>query len=168
MILVEETPPSLTFPLERSVPVNRFVHASMLTVMLLHSILGCCWHHGHAHSAAGCQSGSNVDRAVQGRIQRPHSHAGLGHTCSHDHAPSKSPADHEPVPHRHHCEQGNCDLLVGKSWEFPQQIELMFAFEADVYADVPMVLITTLASQDSEPVFDTATSRCAVPQVWRI
>ena len=57
---------------------------------------------------------------------------------------------------------------MGKSWEFPQQIELMFAFEVDVYADVPMVFINTLASQDYEPVFNTAALRCAVLQVWRI
>jgi hypothetical protein len=153
---------------DRSIPVNRFVHASMLTVMLLHSILGCCWHHKHTHLAAECQSDSSSNRTVQGQIQSPHSHGGLRHTCSHHHTPVQSPVDHDSVPHHHHCEQGNCDLLMGKSWEFPQQIELMFAFEVDVYADVPMVFINTLASQDYEPVFNTAALRCAVLQVWRI
>lgn len=165
---MEETPLIPQVQPDRSVPVNRFVHASMLTVMLLHSILGCCWHHGHTHAAAQCQGDSGRDRSVQSRIQPIHSHAGLGHTCTHHHAAAQSPADHDSVPHRHHCEQGDCHFFQARTWELPQQIELMFAFEADVYADVPMVLITTLASQDSEPVFDTAASRCAVLQVWRI
>ena len=164
---VEETPSSLKFSTDRSVPVNRFVHASMLTVMLIHSILGCCWHHGHTHSGAACQTASSGDRPVQSRIQSTHSH-GLRHTCSHHHAPAQSPADHERVPHHHQCDQDDCHFLLAKTWEFPAQIELLIAFDPDLSHEVPQVLKGTLAAQDSEPVFDTAGSRCAVLQVWRI
>lgn len=158
----------LKFSTDRSVPVNRFVHASMLTVMLLHSILGCCWHHGHAHSGATCQTGSSGDRSVQSRIQSTHPR-GLHHTCSHHHAPVQSPTEHEQVPRRHHCEQSNCDILMPERWEFPQQLELLFAFETDIRVDMTLILVCTLASQDSEPVSDdTAGSRCALLQVWRI
>lgn len=145
----------------------RFVHASMLAVMLLHSILGCCWHHGHAHSTGAYQSGSSGDCQVQSQIQSTHSH-GLRHTCSHHHAPAHSSADHERVPHHHQCDQEDCNLLLAKTWEFPQQLELSLALVTDIFSDVPQVLECTLAPQDSEPVFDTAGSRCAVLQVWRI
>lgn len=158
---------SLKFSTDRSVSVNRFVHASMLTVMLLHSILGCCWHHGHMHSGAACQTGSSGDRLVQSRIQSTHSH-GLHHTCSHQHAPAPSPADHERVPHDHQCDQDDCHFLMAKTWEFPQLLELSLAFESVIRVDVPQVLECTLAAQDFEPVFETAGSRCAVLQVWRI
>ena len=167
MIPVEETPSSLKISTDRSVPVNRFVHASMLTVMLLHSILGCCWHHGHAHSAVACQTGSSGDRPVPSRIQSTHSH-GLHHSCSHHHAPAQSPADQEQVPHHHQCDQDDCHFMLAKSWEFPQQLELSLALESVIRVDVPQVLKGTLASQDSEPMFETAGSRCALLQVWRI
>ena len=163
----EETPSSLKFSTDRSEPVNRFVQASMLTVMLLHSVLGCCWHHGHTHSAGTCQAGSSGDRSVPSRIQSTHSH-GLHHTCSHYHGPAQSPADHKRVPHHHQCEQDDCHFMLAKSWEFPQQLELSLAFVTDLRVDVPQVLKGTLAAQDSDPVFDTAGSRCAVLQVWRI
>ena len=140
----------------------RFVHAAMLTVMLLHSILGCCWHHGHTHSAAACQSGSNGERSDLSRISH-----GLHHTCSHQHGPAQSPADHEPV-HHHQCDQEDCNFLLAKTWEFPQQLELTLAFVTDHCADEPLVLECTLASQNVKPVFDSAGSRCAVLQVWRI
>ena len=147
--------------------MNRFVHASMLTVMLLHSILGCCWHHGHTHSAGACQTGSSGDGPVQSRIQPTHAH-GLHHTCSHYHAPAESPADNERVPHHHQCDQDDCHFLLAKTWEIPEQLELSLALVTDIRSDVPQVLEYTLAPQDSEPVFDTAGSRCAVLQVWRI
>ena len=164
--LVEETLSSLTSPPKVRL-VFRFVHALMLTVMLLHSILGCCWHHGHTHLGAEYQTGSSGDRAVQSRIQSTHSH-GLHHNCSHHHAPAQSPADHERVPHHHQCGQVDCHFLLAKTWQFPTHLELSLALMTDIRADVPQVLKCTLAAQDSEPVFKSAGSRCAVLQVWRI
>ncbi len=147
--------------------VFRFVHAAMLTVMLFHSILGCCWHHGHTHSAVACRTASSGNRPVQSRIQPTHAH-GLHHTCSHHHVPAQSPADHERVPHHHQCDEDDCHFLLAKAWEFPQQLELSLVLESVIRVDVPQVLECILASQDSEPVFKTAGSRCAVLQVWRI
>ena len=145
----------------------RFVHAAMLTVMLLHSILGCCWHHGHTHSGAACLSGLNSERSGLSGLQSTHSH-GLHHTCSHHHSPVQSPADHERVPHHHQCDQDDCHFLMAKTWEFTQQLELSLAFVVDHCVDEPLVLECNLAPQNSEPMFDTAGSRCAVLQVWRI
>lgn len=167
MTPVEETPSSLKFRTDRYVPVNRLVHASMLAVMLLHSVLGCCWHHGHAHSDEACQTNSSGDRPEPSRIRSSHSHC-LHHTCSHHHAPAQPPADHERVPHHHQCVLEDCHFFLAKTWEFPAQLELLISFEPDLNNDVPQLLKGTLAAQDSEPAFDTAGSRCAVLQVWRI
>jgi hypothetical protein len=148
-------------------PVFRFVHAAMLSVMLLHSILGCCWHHGHTHSATACLSGSNSERPESSRIHTTHSHR-LHHTCSHHHTPSQSPADHDQVPHHHQCDQDDCHFLLTKTWQFPDQLELSLAFVTDTRADVLQSLPRTLVTQNSEPEFETAGIRCAVLQVWRI
>lgn len=145
----------------------RFVHAAMLTVMLLHSILGCCWHHGHTHVVTDCQFGSHGERQESSRIQATHSH-GRHHTCSHHHTPTQSPADQEQVPHHHQCDEDDCHFLLTKTWQFPQQLELSLALVMDSRADLPQNLTCTLTPQDSGPVFETAGVRCAVLQVWRI
>jgi len=167
MIHVEETPTCLKIFTNRCFSVNRLVHTTVLTAMLLHSILGCCWHHGHSHTEATCQTDSNVNRPVQSRVQSTHSHS-LHHACSHHHAPASSPSDHEQVPHQHQCDQDDCHFLLTKSWEFPLQLELSLAFETTVLTVVPQVVECSLTQQISRPKFDTAGSRCAVLQVWRI
>jgi hypothetical protein len=80
----------------------------------------------------------------------------------------QSPTEHEQVPHHHRCDQGDCHFLLAKTWEFPQQLELLFAFETDIRVEMPLILVCTFASQDSEAVSDKAGSRCALLQVWRI
>lgn len=68
------------------------------TAVLVHSVLGCCWHHAHA----GCAGCGQVDQAETADSVSRHVHR-HGSRCGHD---------HEMRPHRHGaCRRDAQDIL---------------------------------------------------------
>ncbi len=56
--------------------------------LLMHALVGCCWHHQHVELAASCDETQLLPVICGGHV---HSHGDDGHDHDHD---AESPADH--------------------------------------------------------------------------
>ncbi len=90
---------------------SQIVSLIALLPMLLHSVLGCCWHHVHDHAAA-----VSTMAADSAQSERADQH----HCCQHHHraipevtgeAGSHSGSDREPAPHSP-CDEVRCELAM--------------------------------------------------------
>lgn len=143
------------------------------TSMLIHSIVGCCWHSGHDHAddhTAACEVAVEaVDHADES-------------CCGHDHVPSETHqvdneshqsecGHHENGPcHSDECSEHSCiwmpapvvsvDLLVAAAmaWTFDLGI---------VQDDASAMSLTSVAhSQSSRLPVPDVLHRCALSQTW--
>lgn len=150
--------------------MSTFVHSLMIGVMLLHSVLGCCWHHAHSHSGPV----SERHAACHGHATcMTFGHAEHDHDGDHDHshpAPVGSQDDSESEEPQHLCEHGECVYVAGKSVELSTPVA-SFAPAAVV---VELVDSTIIAMPVRAPKTgwrtpaETALSVCARLSVWRI
>lgn len=139
----------------------RLIVLVTLLPMLVHSILGCCWHHTHSDQVAVCETPS-----VQADIHR--------HQCTHHHCSAGAnievPTSQTPAPCKHHapCDDVDCVFLAAKS------LRIAFAFELTAKFVVPeanwsvmlrnsLRSLRTLAASREMP---TSQEHCALIQVW--
>ncbi len=87
----------------------KFASIIALTPMLLHSILGCCWHHVHGCSCAVNASITSLldsdDLSSQSSCCACHHEHGNGHTtcCENSHLPAPCDSHHESPCCEVHC-----------------------------------------------------------------
>jgi hypothetical protein len=114
--------------------ISQTATALTLLATLLHSMLGCCWH--HAHVCACASSGRSPTVRACSDVEQA-CHAG---TCRHhhaiEHAATDVPASDEPVPsgsereHEHgRCVEGDCVYLASKMLEFSASDLIVAAME---------------------------------------
>lgn len=147
--------------MSRGVSVNVLVQSAMITVMLLHSIWGCCWHHDHDHSS--CQSA--VGHAT--------GHASHSHDCGHSDAghshDSEDPCDSPDHPHVP-CDHDECVYLLVKAAGVPSSLDVATiacfdrVWPVRSFAEVHRCVETAVTSSRSFTALDS----CALLQVWRV
>lgn len=81
--------------------LGKLVVSVVLLPMLVHSILGCCWHHAHSES----------DRSCEHSTAETHT----GHSHSHD-QPSENHVPVVPAPYDHHesCDDVRCVYVAAE------------------------------------------------------
>ena len=91
--------------------------------VLIHAILGCCWHHGHS-----CTSSDST-----ACVHDEHEHAEFAHdrTAGHDACPGES-GEH-PTPHRHHCHDRTCVATATNGPNYDSLIQLTVLGHAYVF-----------------------------------
>lgn len=147
--------------------MSTFVHSLMIGVMLLHGVIGCCWHHAHSHDGAL----SDPHAACHGHARgMTFGHAGHDHDDHHHHGPVGPQDDSDSEEPQDPCEHGECVYLVGKSVELSTPVAS--------FAPVPVVVELVDAAQVVLPVrapkagwrtpSETALAVCARLGVWRI
>ena len=149
------------------------VQSSMLVVMLIHSVMGCCWHHRHEGSCGHASLGATCP-AAQLRYSRLSHHSGCEHEhhalagTEYLHEESSDPASGGPS-HQTPCEHANCTFWVEASQSTLPHFEMLALAGIEYRSELRLSVDQPIISQANfkyEPV--TAASRCAVLQVWRI
>ena len=141
--------------------------------MLLHSVLGCCWHHAHQHG--GCEAGGVRISCQEAVDASGHSHDGHSACPSHRLSAGQASSGEQPgEPCRHFpCEEGRC-LFVGPTAMVAQQLidlELAWVGVPLVCCDlaVPPDSLNAMSrgcSDDAPPV--SSRERRALTQVWLV
>lgn len=142
---------------------TRLVVLVTLLPMLIHSILGCCWHHAHFD-----QSDVFRGQSLKADIHR--------HQCTHHHcsgnASNETPKSPVPAPCKHHapCEEVRCEFLAEKSIRVVFALTMTSAFVApepnwSVMLRNPLKSLRTLATSRELP---TSQEHCALIQVWNV
>jgi hypothetical protein len=132
----------------------RFLAILTLAATLLHSVLGCCWHHEHVAAKS-----SPPEKAVCHR-----------HGCAHHRHPAKTTESPEPCEHGDgHCHEPSCVYLVARHFELPP------ASTSDVLFTVEMSQLELAAAESSvlrplvmPPSRPAAPELRALLQVWLI
>jgi len=137
-----------------SVVISRFATAPALVAMLLHSALGCCWHHEHI------EIGLAEVAAAEG-----------GGTCGHAHAPG-SDDEHSSVPEHEHlpCDQGHCVSVLAKDVRVSECLQLVATLDSLGQQPLDSLLGQTIDSQRhlEDPPPDESRQHRALLQVWLI
>lgn len=134
----------------------KLIVSATLMPMLVHSILGCCWHHAHAAETVKFSRVGTVDQSHV----RPHNH----HHCCHD-GESNLPT---PCEEHKSCEDMGCVYLPVKAVRSESLPNLRAVFAVSDSVAVPLLNATVMASGDSHPglrVFSSLQHR-ALTQVW--
>ncbi|MBI1315063.1 hypothetical protein GC176_27545 [bacterium] len=154
--------------------------ASILTVsvMLLHSILGCCSHHAHAcehgHAVENCAAwhdGNEGEIACHGH-QRHHGdepdHGLAAHDDGHgDHESHECP--HGPCGHE--CQGGNCTYTQSPKVKTPALADGRLWFPLSMVEQFVSALNGSLLPGQSETGPPDALATCCcrpMTQVWRL
>ncbi|MDA1163743.1 MAG: hypothetical protein O3B13_11630 [Planctomycetota bacterium] len=172
---------------------------SILTIsaMLLHSILGCCWHHAHAcehgvsvgdcavehdehhsvvpeaahdeHEAGDHQNCSGVDAHAH------HGHGNVDHdtplVANEDGHRQDDSSRHQHDSCPQNCEGGDCSFTQSPQVKTPapDDGQLSFPFAAAILAGAPMAGHLSAHYADSGPPGSPAASCCrTMTQVWRL
>ena len=132
-----------------------------LLPMLVHSIIGCCWHHAHVDCIFNCMHSTTEANSTQA------AHKCHGH--QHDHrSEQRGPVVPEPCEHGDSCNDVRCVYLVAES------VRSTFAYVLN--EDVPAfdgccmmhVNPTSPLWQIPQRNMDVLlpSQRCALTQVW--
>lgn len=108
---------------------RRLISSLTAFAMLVHSILGCCWHHAHAtESQSGAAPCTHFEDGSSQSDSKPDSRKQTEHTgCGHEHDESEADhsndtsssaaestdtnSSHEHGPcHHSQCDEGNCQF----------------------------------------------------------
>ncbi len=133
-----------------------------LVAVLVHSVLGCCWHHEHA-----CDFGHDHELAVA-----VHSHD----SEDHDHHRHHQDGDDEPAPEDDHsghdgCEDGSCNVVFGP------RVDVKAQLDATMYLPVlstATFLVIAIQSHHGGVPCESPPWRCgsvplyAMTQVWLV
>lgn len=164
--------------------MTRIVSLATLVPMLLHSILGCCWHHDHASVFDGlfgrmaAIADDSVDDAAcdDGHRFGCHAHSakmpdhGSGLACVLCSTDCSSPGHQDETPCEP-CREEHC-VYVGSGKVEPPK--LLVISRLDVSSDVTdgLILLSPLSIHGSNPRSDhsspTSLSLRAQTQVWLI
>ena len=141
---------------------GKLVVSVTLLPMLIHSIIGCCWHHGH--SIAG--NASHCEFAVTVECH--------GHPHAHEHhakdESSRTPTCPLPCEHEHErgCDEVRCVYVASESIRHSIAIELKSLVAVFNVVRIFVVAPQTVAinSTDRPPKVIVALQHCALTQVW--
>ena len=132
-----------------------------LLPMLIHSILGCCWH--HAHSECDFPGVRETVESDTGHCHTAcHQHAG-SHRCDHN-----DPAMPTPCEHKTPCDDVRCVYVATE----PVRIALALDLQEHVAAiEVGRILTFAVAAKSLVHRHQTqrvsaALQHCALTQVW--
>ena len=100
---------------------SQLATALTLLAMLVHSMLGCCWH--HSHGARADSGGCAVDGDHRDEVK---SKSPPRVCCGHRHAPSSAPASRDATDEnspsdnpRGCCEEGSCVYTTSSEVKLP-------------------------------------------------
>ena len=139
-----------------------------LVTVLIHSVLGCCWHHEHA-----CDFGHDHGQAVAVHTHDIDDH---DHHDGHHHHGHHQDGDDQPAPDDDHsghdgCEDGSCIVVFGP------RVDLKAQLDATMCLPVPSsatLLVVVTQSQDggvpceSPPWRVGSAPLYALTQVWLV
>jgi hypothetical protein len=139
-----------------------------LVPMLIHSILGCCWHHAHSHSGQD----HVVAVMIDGDSSPDHAHA--GHSSCQFHGSPISGGEHHSDDHpaESPCDEDRCVYSGVAAAVVTQLVSLeMWGFTHFILAD-PQVLqqsrLTAWGAFRDMSFSHSARERRALTQVWLI
>jgi hypothetical protein len=94
----------------------RTPHISIAT-LLLHTVLGCCWHHGHDGTKACDDIAAHNSEALQGTASACfHNHLAVAHLqASGPLAANHQHSDRIPAPHDSTCDEPSCVFVRADS-----------------------------------------------------
>lgn len=138
-----------------------------LIPMLLHSILGCCWHHEHAHGNAAVAS-------VISTVEETAEHDGHHAACAHhgdSGANESGDQDGHRCPHSP-CEEGRCVVAETAVSVTPETIVLNWDRSVGIVAiAVPCVEVSQSSSREESTdgrTLPSSSQRRALRQVWLV
>jgi hypothetical protein len=85
--------------------------------VLIHAMLGCCWHHGHSCATADSTACAHDE----------HEHSELAHGCTAEHDASPGESGRDRAPHRHQCHEATCvaTAVHGPNYDFLIQLTVL-------------------------------------------
>jgi hypothetical protein len=123
--------------------------SATLVSVLLHGLLGCCWHHAHAAETVGLQS------------QKSGNCAQVSGCCAHERSHSILMNDTEQSPEREApCDEEPCVFYVG---EVKKEVSRVSGPVAESGDGVPSLFV-----QPSQFVGPVLTSDCHDPELLRL
>lgn len=101
--------------------MRRFPAIVAAATLLLHAVVGCCWHHQHVEVVAGSEEVQFLPVACGGHVHADHDH-------EHGDAPA-GPGDHRHLPDE--CGEGSCRFVRGEAPAYPSPFDGLTATIAD-------------------------------------
>jgi len=128
------------------------IFSATVLPMLVHSILGCCWHHAHS------------DGKLNGVPSTSESH------CSHEHHRSEhnDPVPPAPCDHDESCNEVICVYLAADPVQHataPQLHEQVATLDCCCSLILSATLTATACTQQGKKA-PTPSEHCALTQVW--
>ncbi len=134
---------------------TRVIFLATVLPMLVHSILGCCWHHAHAHGKLNCVHSTHE------------THSGHDHYRDHrsEHNDPVAPA---PCDHDESCNDMRCVYLVAEPGHYASALEL---HEQVVTLDccsnlILNAMVPAPARTQQGKKVPLPSEHCALTQVW--
>ena len=149
--------------------MSSLVHSLMIAVMLLHSILGCCWHHSHEEVGCGCVTIAHSDESSG------HSHGTCSYSsdydCDHDHSDAGPGEESRDVPHPNApCDHDECVYMTGQGLSAPASLDVAFVPSLDCPCATGLVadIHRRVETAEASPRRASSLDSCALLQVWRV
>ena len=126
-----------------------------LLSMLVHSILGCCWHHAHSEFRLGCAHST--------------SESYRGHHHQHDHrSEHKDPVVPAPLEHDQSCDDAPCVYVVAEPIrnEFAPGLHERVAtldYRCSLVLNAAVTATSGALQRSDAPL---PSQHCALTQVW--
>ena len=130
--------------------VHLLTIAATLMSVLLHGLLGCCWHHTHAQEAA----------ILTRQSSRNCTH--VSHCCAHEGSgPAQTPGSEQQSPdHDTPCDEESCVFYVGEVKKDESRV-------VGLVAELPTGVLT-LFVQASRCFIPVVTRDCHDPELLRL
>ncbi len=134
---------------------GKLVISVILLPMLVHSILGCCWHHAHSEFDLPCEHSTGESHA--------------GHRHAHDQCPENSDTT---VPargdHNQSCNDVPCVYLAAEPVQNALALDLQFQVAASDSCCVLIFNATVKASRNPQQRYRglASSQHRALTQVW--
>lgn len=145
--------------------------ASTLLAMLVHSVLGCCWHHDHASHRDIVSCAVSGHPEGDDEIVSP-----IRKCCGHKHASDAAPAhqgsdENSPCDHSDGgCVEAHCVYTASNEAKLPSDLVqfamLVTPLQATATLCPPSVAV--LSAIENGPLPRAAAAVCAQLQVWLI
>lgn len=144
------------------VMLSQLVPVLTLAATLLHSVLGCCWHHGHDVKAP-----SRPEQVSQHSQACAHHHHGHHHDRS---VACENESSDDPCEHQDgQCHEPSCVYVVGKYFEMPPAPMLDAWLTVEMTEGHPTLTVASAhSSVVMPPPMRSAPELRALLQVWVI
>ena len=132
----------------------RVIFSATVLPMLVHSILGCCWHHAHCDGKPNC-----VDSTCE-------SHS--GHVHHHEHrSEHNDPVAPVPCQHDESCNDVSCVYLAADPVQNASALELQeHAASLDCCCLIINATVSAPACTQQGKKAPLPSEHCALTQVW--